>query len=103
MSDLQRPECDCRAACSKSRSGGVCGTCKSRSDKRPRRTCSRGDAGTCHYNPKRLENSPGRETPPVSETMVDNPLNVVNRGVYISDNLPFLRSLNDRCIDPPSA
>ena len=25
--------------------------------------------------------------------------NAVNRGVYISDNLPFLRSLNDACID----
>ena len=28
-----------------------------------------------------------------------NPLNAVNRGIYISDNLPFLRSLNDECID----
>lgn len=28
-----------------------------------------------------------------------NPLNAVNRGVYISDNLPFLKSLNDRCVD----
>lgn len=27
------------------------------------------------------------------------PFNAVNRGVYISDNLPFLRSLNDECID----
>ena len=25
--------------------------------------------------------------------------NAVNRGVYIADNLPFLRSLNDECID----
>ena len=25
--------------------------------------------------------------------------NAINRGVYISDNLPFLRSLNDECID----
>ena len=31
--------------------------------------------------------------------MPDNPLNAVNRGVYISDNLPFLQSLNDECID----
>ena len=31
--------------------------------------------------------------------MADNPLNAVNRGVYISDNLPFLRGLNDGCID----
>ena len=31
--------------------------------------------------------------------MADNPLNAVNRGVYISDNLPFLKSLNDECID----
>ena len=31
--------------------------------------------------------------------MADNPLNAVNRGVYISDNLPFLKSLNDGCID----
>ena len=31
--------------------------------------------------------------------MADNELNAVNRGVYISDNLPFLRSLNDECID----
>ena len=34
--------------------------------------------------------------------------NAVNRGVYVSDNLPFLRSLNDECvdlvcIDPPFA
>ena len=40
--------------------------------------------------------------------MADNPLNAVNRGVYISDNLPFLKSLNDGCvdlvcIDPPFA
>ena len=31
--------------------------------------------------------------------MADNPLNAVNRGVYISDNLPFIKSLNDECID----
>lgn len=31
--------------------------------------------------------------------MADHPLNAVNRGVYISDNLPFLKSLNDECID----
>lgn len=31
--------------------------------------------------------------------MNTNPLNAVNRGVYISDNLPFLQSLNDECID----
>ena len=31
--------------------------------------------------------------------MADNPLNAVNRGVYISDNLPFLKELNDGCID----
>ena len=31
--------------------------------------------------------------------MADNPFNAVNRGVYISDNLPFLQSLNDECID----
>ena len=31
--------------------------------------------------------------------MAHNPLNAVNRGVYISDNLPFLQSLNDECID----
>ena len=40
--------------------------------------------------------------------MADHPLNAVNRGVYISDNLPFLQSLNDGCvdlvcIDPPFA
>ena len=28
-----------------------------------------------------------------------NTFNAVNRGVYIADNLPFLRSLNDECID----
>ena len=28
-----------------------------------------------------------------------NPLSAVNRGGYISDDLPFLRSLNDGCID----
>ena len=31
--------------------------------------------------------------------MANNELNAVNRGVYISDNLPFLKSLNDGCID----
>ena len=31
--------------------------------------------------------------------MADNPLNAVNRGVYISDNLEFLKRLNDSCID----
>ena len=31
--------------------------------------------------------------------MADNLLNAVNRGVYISDNLPFLKGLNDGCID----
>ena len=40
--------------------------------------------------------------------MADHPLNAVNRGVYISDNLPFLQRLNDGCvdlvcIDPPFA
>ena len=40
--------------------------------------------------------------------MSANPLNAVNRGVYVSDNLPFLQSLNDGCvdlvcIDPPFA
>ena len=28
-----------------------------------------------------------------------DPFNAVNRGVYIADNLPFLRGLNDECID----
>ena len=31
--------------------------------------------------------------------MPNNPVNAINRGVYISDNLPFLQSLNDGCID----
>ena len=31
--------------------------------------------------------------------MSTNPLNAVNRGVYISDDVPFLQSLNDECID----
>ena len=31
--------------------------------------------------------------------MADNPLNAVNRGVYISDNLDFLKALSDCCID----
>ena len=31
--------------------------------------------------------------------MADNPMNAANRGVYISDNLPFLQSLSDECID----
>ena len=31
--------------------------------------------------------------------MATHPLNAVNRGVYISDNLPFLQALNDECID----
>ena len=34
-----------------------------------------------------------------TEKMADHPLNAVNRGVYISDNLPFLKTLNDECID----
>lgn len=29
----------------------------------------------------------------------DGEFNAINRGVYIADNLPFLRSLNDECID----
>ena len=29
----------------------------------------------------------------------DNPPNAVDRGVYISDNLPFLKGLNDGCVD----
>ena len=38
----------------------------------------------------------------------EDSFNATNRGVYISDNLPFLRSLNDEsidlvCIDPPFA
>ena len=41
-------------------------------------------------------------------TSSPNEFNAVNRGVYISDNLPFLRSLNSEtvdlvCIDPPFA
>ena len=40
--------------------------------------------------------------------MSSNPLNAINHGVYIADNLPFLKSLNDEdvdlvCIDPPFA
>ena len=31
--------------------------------------------------------------------MSSHPLNAVNRGVYVSDNLPFLQSLNDGCVD----
>ena len=31
--------------------------------------------------------------------MADHPLNAVNRGVYIADNLDFLKALNDGCID----
>lgn len=43
-----------------------------------------------------------------NRTLTNHPLNAVNRGIYISDNLPFLKSLNDRCInlvciDPPFA
>ena len=48
------------------------------------RNRSRGVLPTAEYN---------------SSEMADNPLNAVNRGVYISDNLPFLRRLNDGCID----
>ena len=36
--------------------------------------------------------------PPV-ETADEHGFNAVNRGVYIADNLSFLRSLNDECID----
>ena len=41
-------------------------------------------------------------------TAESHPFNAVNRGVYISDNLPFLQSLNSEtvdlvCIDPPFA
>lgn len=43
-----------------------------------------------------------------SQAELSEQFNAVNRGVYISDNLPFLRSLNDEsidlvCIDPPFA
>ena len=44
-------------------------------------------------------NRGGRDALPTLPVMPDNPLNAVNRGVYISDNLPFLRGLNDGCID----
>ena len=36
--------------------------------------------------------------PPVA-TADEHGFNAVNRGVYIADNLSFLRSLNDECID----
>ena len=35
----------------------------------------------------------------VAETVAGNPLNPINHGVYISDNLPFLRSLNRSYVD----
>ncbi len=41
-----------------------------------------------------LETTDGLIMPDESSTF-----NAVNRGVYIADNLPFLRSLNDECID----
>jgi site-specific DNA-methyltransferase (adenine-specific) len=31
--------------------------------------------------------------------LAEHGFNAVNRGVYIADNLPFLRSLNDECVD----
>ena len=36
---------------------------------------------------------------PTLPMVPDNPLNAVNRGVYISDSLPFLKDLNDGCVD----
>ncbi len=47
----------------------------------------------------KASNRGGRDALPTLPVMPDNPLNAVNRGVYISDNLPFLRRLNDGCID----
>ena len=45
---------------------------------------------------------------PAQAKQVQHEFNAVNRGVYVSDNLPFLRSLNTEsvdlvCIDPPFA
>ena len=45
---------------------------------------------------------------PLATTAKINPFNAVNRGVYIADNLQFLRSINSNsvdlvCIDPPFA
>ena len=45
---------------------------------------------------------------PASKALPGNPFNAVNRGVYIADNLDFLRALNTAsvdlvCIDPPFA
>ena len=43
---------------------------------------------------------PQSETPTYTQTSQElNGFNAINRGVYIADNLPFLRSLNDECID----
>ena len=39
------------------------------------------------------------ETPPYTQTQQLHGFNAINRGVYIADNLPFLKSLNDECID----
>ena len=46
--------------------------------------------------------------PRANAAMTEHGFNAVNRGVYIADNLEFLRSLNDECvdlvcIDPPFA
>ena len=33
------------------------------------------------------------------DAVAEHGFNAVNRGVYIADNLSFLRALNDECID----
>ena len=54
-------------------------------------------------SPQRIIGNQPRKTTPMP-----NAFNAVNRGVYIADNLAFLRALNDECvdlvcIDPPFA
>ena len=39
------------------------------------------------------------ETYAYTQTQQIHGFNAINRGVYIADNLPFLKSLNDECID----
>ena len=42
---------------------------------------------------------PKSETYTYTQTQQIHGFNAINRGVYIADNLPFLKSLNDECID----
>ena len=58
--------------------------------------CVSGTRGTRQRRPQNAAPLPEFRT---ISGMATHPLNAVNRGVYIADNLPFLQALNDECID----